>query len=77
MTEHLLITHHGRLFVDGLFSKPLIFVSSVLFTDEATFDRDGITNLHNQQQFRIHLWVGIFGDCLVRPDVLPRPNMLC
>lgn len=27
------------------------FVSSVLFTDEATFGRDGITNLHN-----MHVW---------------------
>ena len=28
-----------------------LFVSSVLFTDEATFGRDGITNFHNE-----HIW---------------------
>lgn len=65
-----------------------LFVSSVLFTDEATFGRDGITNFHNdhvwadrnpraafqarhQQQFRINVWAGIVGDCLVGPYFLP------
>lgn len=64
------------------------FVSSVIFTDEATFSRDGIVNLHNQhvwsdenprdvfqgrhqQQFKINIWVGITGDCLLGPHILP------
>lgn len=38
-----------RWFV-GQTANPL-FVSSVLFTDEATFGRDGITNFHN-----VHVW---------------------
>jgi hypothetical protein len=67
------------------------FVSSVLFTDEALFGRDGIINIHNQhqqaednphgvnysrhqQQFRINVWAGIVGDCLVGSHVLPLPR---
>jgi hypothetical protein len=61
----------------------------VLFTDEATFGRHGITNFLNQHQwaeenprgtfharhqqhFRVNVWAGIVGDCLVGPRVLPR-----
>lgn len=63
----------------------LLFVSSILFTVEATF---GITNLHNQHlytdqnphgtiqarhqhQFTINVWAGIVGDCLVCSYALP------
>jgi hypothetical protein len=64
------------------------FVSSVLFTDEAAFTRNGKINFHNhvwaeenphtvvqsryQQQFSINVWVGIIGDVLVGPHVLPQ-----
>jgi hypothetical protein len=41
----LLITHCCRWFVQQL------FVSSVLFTEEATFGRHGITNFLNQYQW--------------------------
>lgn len=64
------------------------FVSSVLFTDEATFSRS-IINFHNQhlwadenpqgiiqarhqQQFKINVWAGIVGDCLISPYDLPQ-----
>jgi hypothetical protein len=65
------------------------FISSVLFTDEASFNRDGIINYHNnhewayenphtihqarhQVQFKINVWMGIVGDCLLGPFVLPE-----
>jgi hypothetical protein len=61
----------------------------VLFTDDETFGKDGITNFHNQRQwaeedprrtiharhqheFRINVWAGIGGDCVVGPHVLPQ-----
>ncbi|KAJ8891159.1 hypothetical protein PR048_010674 [Dryococelus australis] len=53
------------------------FASSLLFTDEATFGKDGIANFHNNhhgrhhQQIRINVWAGIVCDCLVGPHVLP------
>jgi hypothetical protein len=77
-SKRLLITHQGRIYVKGL------FVSSVLFTDEATSGEDGITisttnisgqrriHMVHQKQFRIKVWAGSVDDCLVGPHVLPQ-----
>jgi hypothetical protein len=78
----LLIFLQERTFVSHL------FLSSVLFTDEAHFSRDGIINIHNQnmteenpcgvthfrhqQHIRINAQTGIIDDCLVGPHFLPH-----
>ncbi|KAJ4438232.1 hypothetical protein ANN_14171 [Periplaneta americana] len=58
------------------------FPALVLFTDEAKFTRDGITNFHNQHVWAYenpratvpshhqNMWAGIIGDRLVGPHVL-------
>jgi len=65
------------------------FLNKVLFTDEATFTRNGYFNCHNkhvwananphasfvnhnQTQFKINVWVGILGDNLIGPYLLPQ-----
>ncbi|GFV39704.1 uncharacterized protein TNCV_4330251 [Trichonephila clavipes] len=64
------------------------FAASVLFTDEASFSREGIFNTHNshswaaanphvtrtratQDRFLVNVWVGILGDHLIGPYILP------
>ncbi|GFW28006.1 transposase-like protein [Trichonephila clavipes] len=61
------------------------FASSVLFTDEASFSREGIFNTHNshswaaanphvraaQDRFLVNVWAGILGDHLIGPYILP------
>ena len=42
---------HGKGFVAGFCTRPPPFLTSVLFTDEATFTRVGVINLHNR-----HTW---------------------
>lgn len=64
------------------------FPAYVLFTDEATFTREGVFNHHNQhlwaqenprgvrhhaaqRRFKVNVWAGLVGDCLVGPYLLP------
>lgn len=64
------------------------FPSLILFSDEATFSRDGILNTKNniewatenphsvyekghQVQFSINIWMGVVGDQLIGPYLLP------
>lgn len=66
------------------------FLSSVLFTDEATFGHDGVLNMLNlhvwsennphatdtsvyKVRFFVNVWIGVVGDCLIGPYLLPRP----
>lgn len=60
------------------------FAAIVLFTDEFTFARDGAFNTHNkhvranvnthapQRRFSISVWLGIIGDNLIGPCILPE-----
>ncbi|EZA49304.1 hypothetical protein X777_12390 [Ooceraea biroi] len=65
------------------------FVSRNLFTDEASFTRNGITNFQNdyvwaeenphaliqtnhQHHFSLNVWMGIIGDHLIGPVILPN-----
>ena len=85
---HQEIINNPAIFVDGLFSKLLMFCLSRLM-DVETFGRDGVTNFHNahqwaeenprgalhdrqQQEFGINMWAGIGGDGVVGPHVLPQ-----
>lgn len=64
------------------------FLSSILWTDEAQFTRDGVTNFHNlhtwshenphekrqvksQHRFSINVWMGVIGQALVGPYIIP------
>lgn len=65
------------------------FLEKILFTDEATFDREGIFNSRNshmwtqdnphgtftrryQTKFSVNVWVGILGNYLIGPYILPN-----
>jgi hypothetical protein len=90
ISELQLIFHYERTLVCVLFNEVLsiFLVSSVLFTDEARFNRDDI-NIPNQQQwaeenphcvihprhrqqFSINVRAQTVSDCLVWPHVLPH-----
>nr|CAI5818536.1 unnamed protein product [Callosobruchus analis] len=47
--------------------EDLYFTSRILFTDEASFTRSGVTNLHN----RHNVWMGIVENMLIGPFRLP------
>jgi hypothetical protein len=61
-----------------------LFLHNILWTDEACFMREGVFNVHNSHLwawnnphaicecgFSVNIWIGIVGDIVVGPYLLP------